>query len=416
MENKYSLKLINLQNFALYFFCITLHFEFWDPLHTNIDFFFSKVSIVFYLLTAMVSFRRFFAFVRARDVLYPIVLVFCAQSVVSYIYRNELFSTFFDFPFFLNLVLFFLLVNHSRVDLKSLERGLLAFAFGGILFSLFYALGLNVDVNADAILEGRVSLFGDNQNAIGVRISMTLFILITYLLKKDITKWSLVRFASLVFLPILLSLLSATGSRVAILSFFLGVVITFILRKPRALHNPLLKYLVGVVLTCSVALYFISNDIFSTRLADAVISGDTSGRDFIWSVLFDLVLKNPFFGQGTTGYAYNSYLTFNGIASPHNVIVETLCYTGVFGTVLFLLFIYRLSRRAYKSATNADVLPLLLLIPIFGVIMSGQMYYPKFIWVAFAYIVSRSLPPKTSSTIKTGSVTIPPIHSEIVSA
>jgi O-antigen ligase len=76
--------------------------------------------------------------------------------------------------------------------------------------------------------------------------------------------------------------------------------------------------------------------------------------------------------------------------SPHNVILEVLSYTGITGLFFYVLFLYRIfkiSLKKYKK--DGSLLQLLLLIPILGLLLSGQLLAVKIGYVIFAFCVSR---------------------------
>ena len=122
------------------------------------------------------------------------------------------------------------------------------------------------------------------------------------------------------------------------------------------------------------------------RLTDTINDGDLANRDLIWLELFDVIINHVYFGIGRTGFA-----GLFGDASAHNVVIEVLCYTGVVGLLIFLVFIFRLIRTAYKSnKQKGDLLPIVLLIPFLGILLSGQILEHKYIWIVIAYIASGS--------------------------
>jgi O-antigen ligase len=100
-----------------------------------------------------------------------------------------------------------------------------------------------------------------------------------------------------------------------------------------------------------------------------------------------LILDNPLFGVGTVGYETYSFMVFGELKSPHNVFLEILCYTGITGLTVYLVFLYRIFRRSFHLYRQTKIiLPILLLIPIFASLASGQILNVKIGWLIFAYI------------------------------
>jgi len=127
------------------------------------------------------------------------------------------------------------------------------------------------------------------------------------------------------------------------------------------------------------------------RLLSSAQSEDLSGRDEIWKSIFPLIRYHPLFGVGTTGYNLYCYTVFGRFVSPHNVILEILCYTGIAGLSAYLYFFYRISRISYaKFKYSGSIIQLLLLIPILGSIVSGQILLTKIGWVLYAFVIGKS--------------------------
>ena len=110
-----------------------------------------------------------------------------------------------------------------------------------------------------------------------------------------------------------------------------------------------------------------------------------AGREVIYAELWEVINNNLFFGIGQTGY----FAKF-GDGSPHNVLLEILCYSGIIGLSMYLLFLYNILKIAIKSKSiEGNILPLILLIPLLGLILSGQILTLKLGWCIFSYIASR---------------------------
>jgi len=377
-----------IHRFAMYLLLFSLHFETWDPFNTRIDFVITKITIILYLLTSVPLIKYLPLLKRMKDLLYPIIIFFIIQTIVSFVYKSSGYERYFDFPFFLNIVIFMLLIIDSIWDDKVLYNGLLAFAFGGVVFTLLYHLGIGVSENIYEGLEGRVSMFGENQNDIGIRICITMLILISYIFEKKIN-WKNSRYFLLLVFPFLLRLALATGSRVALLSLVLAIIVFVGLKKEGSITKNLRKIVLGSIGVIIVLIYLSTNDVFLTRIMSSFTQYDLGERDFLWLNISDIIRNNPYFGVGITGYALQSEKIFNGVTSPHNVIIEALCYTGIVGTVFFIMFLYRLFKSAFlRYSRDSELLPIVLLIPITGLILSGQMFYPKTAWFVLAFVAS----------------------------
>jgi len=138
--------------------------------------------------------------------------------------------------------------------------------------------------------------------------------------------------------------------------------------------------------------FFLKNTLLAERLFSSITQRDLAGREFRWEMAIDIFHGSPIFGVGETGYGNLVESMFGVYTSPHNVFVEILAYTGIIGLFLFLVFFCRVIGVAFRNfKDNNELLSLILLIPIFGLIISGQILGTKIVWLIFAYIISVNL-------------------------
>jgi len=275
-----------------------------------------------------------------------------------------------------------------------LEKGLLSFALGSVvLASLFYA-GIGIKYEG-----GRVSIFGDNENIIGLRMSISMAILILTTAENRL-KLEKTRYLFLLPIPIMLQLMAETGSRVAFISFTLVFVMGIILFKTKRLWGKISIFSVGSIALIYSWVYMLQSETLVQRLLKSYEEGDLAGRDLIWRGLYPLIEDNPILGVGNTGYEYFTKINFGGRISPHNVILEVLSVTGIIGLIIYLLFLFRVFKKGYQNyKTEGLLLPLLLIAPILGMIFSAQILYVKIGWAIFAYIVGSSVCKPKQETI-----------------
>jgi O-antigen ligase len=138
----------------------------------------------------------------------------------------------------------------------------------------------------------------------------------------------------------------------------------------------------------------------ANRLLIIYERGDLGGRDVIWQELYPLIGGNPVLGVGETGYAYFAQTTFGRYTSPHNVILEVLCFTGIIGLIIYSLFLFRVFNKGYQHyKTEGLLLPLLLISPVIGMLITGHIIGVKIGWIIFSYIVGSSVFKQKSETI-----------------
>lgn len=369
------------QNFTLYFFFFFINFQ--ELKLFNLDFLsIPKIAGFLYIFTILPQINKFIGILKIKFFLLPIGLFYAWLTIINILNVNTTSFNFFDFSLFQNILLFWFLINHSRKDPLILEKALLSLAIGSIMLAILYKAGIGVELSD----LNRISMFGDNENIIGLRMTIAILIIILWVLQNRLELGSY-RFLLLFPLPIMLELMAETGSRVAIIAFILAIISGGILYNTKNLWTKISIVIIISIVLVYFSLLIMKSEILMLRLLKSYEEGDLAGRDTIWQSLIPTIKNNPIFGIGETGYA-----KLFGNLSPHNVFLEILCYTGVLGLILYLNFLYNICKRAYKCLkSSGNMLPLLLLLPIFGFIFAGQILTQKLGWVIFAYIISISI-------------------------
>jgi len=373
------------QKYSLYLYCFSLNFENWDPFDTGVAFLFTKITIFILLLLSIFNFKQLYSIKKIKGFLLPIVLFFVLLTFMSFEHRTKLIPDFFNLRFFLNLLLFVFAINMERKSQQVLLMGLLVFSFSSLIMTLLYFGGMESISEVD----NRVTIFGNNQNELGLNLAISILILMSITFESRLKLFKKNYLLYLAF-PLMLVFLVRTGSRVAFICLFLGLIVFFLLKKTKIKGMKLF-----IVLLLFFGLFFVwdlylKNTILVDRLLSTTNDGDLSGRDLIWAASTEIIVKNPLLGLGETGYANAIEPLLDYFSSPHNVIIEVLCYTGVMGLTFFLLFLIRIINSGISSyKVNNEVLSILLLIPIMGMILSSQILVTKIAWIIFAYITSR---------------------------
>ena len=367
----------HLQNYALYLYCFFVNFQELSFFGLN-NFSIPKFTVLIYLGTILIAYKNYIKTSLLKNIMLPLLAFFAFLSLVSLFNGNALSSRFFDFVIFQNIILFWIIINHGRKDIKSLKKALLMLALGSTVLAVFYNLDIGVTID-----KGRVILFGDNSNITSIRMVISSLILITIIIGDSFQMGS---YRLLLLGPVLImvKLMADTGSRLGFISFALAFITLIIFYKAK--NN---WYKIGFIIIGSVSFtYFLSfivqSEVLMLRILQTVAEEDLAGRDESWIKIIDVVRDNWFFGIGQTGY-----FAIFGIASPHNVFIEVLIYTGIIGLTLYMMFILRISVYAYKCMKIKGImLPFLLMSPIMGVLLSGQILTMKLGWLVMAYIIS----------------------------
>jgi O-antigen ligase len=376
-----------IQRISLYLFFFSINFEVWDPFNTGGFFSISKLMGFIYLFAMLPMIVSSNTKDETKSLLWPVWLFFGILTFVNIFEINSTLYNFFDITIFQNIVLFWILINHESSEPQILEKGILSFALGSVVLTILFYFDIGVQYS----LDGRVSIFGDNQNNIGIRTCISIFILIHAALQNTL-QLNKLRFILFIPIPIMLHLMALSGSRVAMAAFILTFIIGGILIKTKTIWRKLLIFIFATLSFIAIWQYLMQTEVLKLRLLQSIYEGDLSGRDIIWQKIIPIIKNNPVFGIGTVGYNHFTLATFGEIKSPHNVFLEVLCYTGIVGLAVYLIFLFKILKKVMHIYKTAGILlPLLLLISIFGLLVSGQILSVKTGWIIFAYIAGISL-------------------------
>ncbi|TAJ12109.1 O-antigen ligase domain-containing protein [Marinilabiliaceae bacterium JC017] len=377
-----------LRRIAIYLFFFSINFEMWDPFNTDGYFSIAKLVGLVYLLIMLPSIIQFNTPKVFKQVLGPVLFFFGILTVVSVVNVKVGYYGFFDVSIFLNIIFLWILINHEKMDELVLEKSMLSFAIGNVVLSILFFLGIGVEYD---FVESRSSIFGDNPNSVGIHMSISLVILIVALIQNRL-KIGMVRFAFIPGMIIIFYAMISTGSRVSFIAFFLFLVSFIALFKTRIKWGKPVLMVISILLAIYTWQFYLKTEGITQRLIMALQDGDLSNRVEIWKRIYPIWLENPILGIGRTGYEYVVFSFSNKFLSPHNVILEILCLTGVIGMFFYFIFFFRLFRISYLFYREYSyLLPILLFIPVLGMLLSAQILKVKIGWVIYSYVLANSL-------------------------
>ncbi len=372
-----------LQRLALYLFFFSINFEVLDPLHSDQMFSVAKIAGYLYILTIIPELPYFLRLDGVGAIMLPISIFYSLLTLVGIVNINYISSSFFEFSILQNMILLLLLLNHERRDHGILDKAIVSFAFGAVTMSALFMLGIGISNDF-----GRFTMFGQNENILAVQMSTSIFILLIILIQQNIFHLGRVRYWFLAAIPVMIDVLIRTASRVGFVAFAVSCVVVILFSKQIS-RKYKVALVVFIVIPVSFMLFYSSQMLIFNRLMDTVRNGDMGGRKGIWESVLSIVMVNPLFGVGLTGYAEKSNAVFGWWQSPHNVFLEVLCYTGITGLIAYLAFLFQLAKRSYSAYMDYGlILPMLLLIPVGGLLLTGQMLDVKMGWCIFAYIAA----------------------------
>ena len=292
-------------------------------------------------------------------------------------------------------IFFYALLLHNILDNGIIIRAIYGMAVGCIMMSILFVLGIGIEFSDDS----RLLMFGENSNALGVYMSLGATIIFCNWILRDDLKMKGFRYLWIVaYIPIAI-LLFATGSRTSFLSFILTFIICVFGFRPKQVRRKLIVAMFSIILGFVMYNVLLNSEfVILQRLLETAEDGNLSGRDVIWAKLWPYVEKHILLGVGETGYveisreALGAAMVPGGTTygySPHNVLLELILYTGVWGLILFLWFWlknFHCALVAYRASSK--ILPILLIVPIVGCILSGQILTAKWAYLIYAYVIA----------------------------
>lgn len=378
------LKKIN--DFCLYLLVLSVVFEFWNPFDLKGVLSITMVVFFIYIISTLPFLNKRLSFFYLGPYIKPILLFLLIEAISSFLNityieeLNDLFTT----RILKFLFLLLILVNHLISNPTILLYVLKIYTFGIFLLSVLFLFGIGVDIDFTEG-ESRLIIFGENPNNIGIKAVIGALILLSFILEQ---KFNIIYkiFMGLMLVPIF-PLISATASRGAVFTFFIGAAVMILLLK----KNFKVKFLIIILASIVGVLlfnYFLSNEIFYTRFMQFVDEGKT-GRNDIWEIAFGFFVDNPFLGVGRSGFKPMMKETFGGAMGAHNAFLEILATTGLIGFIVFMIFYFRLLILAHNNFKRTKTVLIFLLFSAITlhIFKAGGAISSLFVWFVFAILI-----------------------------
>ena len=388
----------SIQNFFLYFYFFSIYFENFNPTGY---FSISKLAGVIYIMSAFLSIKVFSSLNRQQLYFYwPIILFFIYLTLISLFNMNDYSNRFIDMAFIQNVLIFMILINHVRKDSLVLEKGMFALAIGAISVAFLLLLGVGANEATTESVGGEVMIrrtfFNAGPNELALKLSAGLVVVISIIYENTLAIRKLTKLILIFSIPLLILGILGTASRTAFLILpacgiaWLGYKLLASDKKFYALILGLFTFLIVFIPLVYLALMLDEFRFLAERLANTGGISDNSetGRITLWIGFFTLIFENLFFGNGYSGFDLITYEFFGFIESPHNVLLETILYTGMIGFFLYILFLGRIFSASYKLFKYKNrILPTIIIPIALAFIMILQGLNEKVCWIILAYII-----------------------------
>ena len=202
-----------------------------------------------------------------------------------------------------------------------------------------------------------------------------------------------------------------TGSRGGLLALAIGLLV-FAVSRGSSVWAAVRNAVVGVSMVVFLVVMSMQTEVMRNRFADTAQTGNTAGRDVLFSTLWQMFLEKPWTGWGPVN---NQFELAQRIAEQnslrrdsHNLVLETLTTTGILGTLPFFLALGLIARGAWRSRHGLHgITPVALLgVHFFGA-MSGNPISTKLFWLVLAYAVAAAAEPVVAAAAEPTGVPSP---------
>jgi hypothetical protein len=223
-----------INNFALIAFVFGVNFEYWDPFGLQGVFSIAKMTAIIYIASWAPNLKT----IDLRPLKYfliPLIIYLLIEffaSALNTVYAAGVSDTF-NFKLIQLLLLLVLIVSHIINEPKAVKWILNAFIASVLFLSVLSMVGLGVALDLTAS-NGRLIMFGENPNMIGMKAAFVANILFYYIINAKDNAYRLFYLGLLI--PISVMLIAA-ASRGAFLSIFLGVTIISLGQKSPSICN-----------------------------------------------------------------------------------------------------------------------------------------------------------------------------------
>ena len=388
-----------LQDCLLYFYFFLINYEHYDPLGTSGSFSLIKLIGIFYLLSIFLNPSILTSLNKVMlEFVWPKLLLIFWITIVSLLNFNELSTRFVDVAVILNLFIFIAIINHSLREEALLDKCFIFYVIGSITVSML--IFLNIGVSED--IGGRAQFFNSDLNQLAIKLTASFLIIISFFINDNLALGKY-RFLLVAFLPFLFVAISRSGSRTALILIVLVIlfllflwalnskrkVVTFFITSISAA-----SIVIGVIYAIEA---FQESSVAIERLAltGSELDNSEGARFFLWAGFVSIILNynnNLFFGNGLSGFDQLAYDFFGFVPSTHNVLLEVIIYTGIFGLILYLIFLYKSISAAINLYRFNNNLIGVILVPVaFTFIVALQGLSEKLCWLIFAYVVSKTI-------------------------
>jgi len=376
--------------YCLFLLIFSATFEYWNPFHVSDSLSVARITTIIYFISSIPFLRQNLIYFKVKRYIIPLLLFILAGIVSSSLNDKYVihFSEVINSRVIQLILLMILIISHVSTDKKVLRGSLISFVVSMCTLAslnLFFGVGEN-------FMHNRHFIFGENPNLTGMKASLAILVITANLINKKYSIWRLI-FSCLLALPII-NLLIVSGSRGALLSLLVGLIVMMVLLKISWLKKVIL-FFIGVCFSIYLVAFILEhNKDFGQRIENSIAKGETAGRIHLWESAYRMIEDNYFLGVGSSGLMPEMQ-RYSGKRNtvPHNIFLEVWLTSGFLGFFFFMVFLFRLWGSLYKEyKLTGNVLNLIIfLVILFNMSKSGGSIGFIFAWIFFGLLIASTL-------------------------
>jgi len=214
------------------------------------------LSLVPFLGDVYSILNRYLRYIR------PFFLFFILLCLMNWFNENQYNVPIISISILSCFTVFMCMLIHSKNDPHAITYCMYGYMIGAVLLSVLYVMGIGVhmELGIDIAEDERISMFGLNQNGLGMTMVNGITLIVLYIIMYN--KWNIGiwRYLSILLIVPMVTLMFAAASRAAFIALAVIMVCFVFLYKTKHFYTRILFIIIGFIGIWFAYEYFISSD------------------------------------------------------------------------------------------------------------------------------------------------------------